>query len=366
MFKHLDKTNYEDKAILDKHLTKYLDGVSKTILIAELVILLCTAIIALIVLNGFYSYTMNVTLFYVPVKVYFIEQFIHKLIAWTILGLYFIFYKKVSLEKRKKMLCALTIVLTFLLTFGSWNVNYFGFLFIIPVIIASPMNKKTNRIVFGICVFMNILYTLFQITLRQERYNYIIGIVTTTVIISFYFFSLRLHKTMYNALLDVKEYSSLSKELYEEVAHDYLTNALSVSALHKDVDEDNNYRSLAFLDIDNFKGINDKYGHDFGDKILKLIVNVVQLNEGRIYRYGGDEFVILSELTAQELAEKLETIKTEFTDGAQDQYSCKATISVGVINIVGKEKLFDYLKQCDKLMYISKNSGKNKITVEEK
>ena len=361
MFKHID--NIEDKVILDKHLTRYLDAVSKTLVITEAFILVSTFIIATLVIKGFYPYKINVKID-VSVSFYFFDQFIHKIIAWIIIGIYFLIYKKLPSRKRKNVFCTILIILTALIVYGSWNVNYFGFLFIVPIMVSSPFSKKTNKVVFIVCTLLDAGYTVFQSILRQDRYNYIIGLITITIIIACYFFARSLHKTMYNTLLDVKQYTTLSKSLSEEVAHDYLTNAFSISALHKDLDNNNKYRSLAFIDLDDFKSINDKYGHTVGDNILKLLVTIANEKALRIYRYGGDEFIVISEHTAEILTKELEALKTDFTNGSYDYYSFKATVSIGVINIVGKEKLFEYLKQCDRLMYISKKTGKNKITTE--
>ena len=365
MLKQLDKNINEDKAILDKHISKYLDGVNKTIIFTELILFISSLGACLLVLTDLYPLELTLSTSLIPIKVYIIEQLIHKVVAWIIIGCYFLLCRNKSLEKRTNLLCSLTVTLTSLLAFGCWNVSYLGFLFITPVIISSPFSNKTQRRMFIICAILNVVYTVSMATFKHDPHSYLIGILSLSSVIIYYMISRTLHKTMYNALLDVKEYSSLNKKLNEEVTHDHLTNALSVSALHNDIDkEDNNYKSLAFLDIDNFKSINDKYGHDMGDNILKLLVNVVQISKEHIYRYGGDEFVILSSNTAKELTKKLEVSKTQFTDACINQYNFKVTLSIGVINIVVKEKLFDYLKQCDKLMYISKAEGKNRITTE--
>ena len=199
--------------------------------------------------------------------------------------------------------------------------------------------------------------------IRHDEYNYIVGLASLASIITFYFFGKTIHKTMYNTLLEVKQFTYITKSLYEEVSHDFLTASFSISELYKDLNKKHNYKSLSFLDVDNFKSINDKLGHSIGDDILKLLVTIVQNHNIPIYRYGGDEFVVISKEEKSKLVHLLETIKSEFTKGSYDYFNIKATLSVGVISISNKGNIEEYLKECDKVMYISKNNGKNKITV---
>ena len=365
MVDNIDNKIYEDKAILDKHMKNYLSGVNKTIVLTEFILFLGSLLAALIVWNGIYPYTMYIRDFEIPSKTYVLEQFIHKVVSWLIILGYFLMCRKADVEKKKNLLCSLTVTLTSLLAFGSWNVSYLGFLFITPIIISSPFTKKTQKRMFIVCLTLTIVYTLVQVYVKLDKRNYLLGILSIASVIIFYMISCNIHKTMFNALLDVREYSNINKKLYEEVSHDRLTNALSVSALHEAVESEHKYKSLAFLDVDDFKSINDKYGHEMGDNILKLLVDVFQMNNEVIYRYGGDEFVVMSYISANELGKKLELIKTQYTDAAKDKYNVRSTLSIGVIHIVSKEKLFDYLKQCDKLMYISKARGKNRITTED-
>ena len=361
--KHLDRKNNDDKLILDKHLTRYLDAIGKTMLITEAVVLVCTSIIAFLVIKGIYPYELH-TQYNISLNFYFAEQFTHKLIAWIIIGIYILINKKLSLRQRKILLCSTVIILTALIVFGSWNVNYFGFLFIIPIVIASPFSKKTNIVVFSFCIFFEFIYTLMQVWLRGDNYNYVMGIVVTTVLVAFFFISKSIHKTMFNALIDVKKFSVLSKSLYNEVTHDNLTNSFSFTALQKVISEENKYSSLAFIDIDNFKSINDKHGHAAGDNILKLLVTIVKNFEDHIFRYGGDEFVILSNTPIDDFTVIIQEIAKDFKNASDDFYNIKGTLSVGVMNITGKENLGMCIEECDKLMYQSKNSGKNRITVE--
>ena len=76
MFINLDLKNNDDNEILSKHLARYLDAVERTIFITEAVILLCSIIIAFLVLKGFYPYEIHAKCS-ISIKFYVIEQFIH-------------------------------------------------------------------------------------------------------------------------------------------------------------------------------------------------------------------------------------------------------------------------------------------------
>ena len=82
-----------------------------------------------------------------------------------------------------------------------------------------------------------------------------------------------------------------------------------------------------------------------------------------IYRYGGDEFIVLSKLESSALAHELEMIKIAYRKSSENLYSCKATFSAGIIPIRAADDINSLISKSDEIMYISKHSGKNKITV---
>lgn len=127
--------------------------------------------------------------------------------------------------------------------------------------------------------------------------------------------------------------------------------------------------SILMIDIDNFKKINDQYGHQMGDKIIQRISKQIQYNIRNIdiaARYGGEEFIVLLPKTSLDEAYKIATrIKDAFEFNNTLPHSI-TTLSCGIAILEKKDtEVDDIVKKADKALYRSKNSGKNKITIYE-
>lgn len=125
--------------------------------------------------------------------------------------------------------------------------------------------------------------------------------------------------------------------------------------------------SLLFIDVDNFKTINDQFGHLTGDKVLAELAEcfkkTVETNQ-EIIRFGGDEFIILLENTGIEQARAIaEKIRSEVSNACvlAGDNAIKVTLSIGVTE--GCAPFNDLLMKADMAMYQSKYRGKNAITV---
>ena len=129
-------------------------------------------------------------------------------------------------------------------------------------------------------------------------------------------------------------------------------------------------------DIDFFKNVNDSYGHAAGDLVLKTIAKVIrgQLREYDIAgRYGGEEFSILLPFTkineAQMVAERLrQTVENKVIDISKvapdsEQKNIKITLSLGIYEIKEQDSDEDLMKKADKALYQAKNTGRNKVVV---
>lgn len=126
--------------------------------------------------------------------------------------------------------------------------------------------------------------------------------------------------------------------------------------------------SLAYLDLDNFKGVNDRFGHKRGDELLKAVVACLSENLRRtdvVARLGGDEFTVFFPATDQ-AAVKLVMLKVrEQLLLLSEKSNWPTTFSIGVITCVdSKCDLEEIISRADKLMYAVKKSGKDAVLYE--
>jgi len=122
---------------------------------------------------------------------------------------------------------------------------------------------------------------------------------------------------------------------------------------------------IVFIDLDNFKKINDQFGHDVGDEVLKSIAKVFKdrLRANDIYaRWGGEEFVVAlvglsfesSKIVAEKIRREIENLKFEIPN-------LKITASLGVINKNERNDMVEMISSADKAMYEAKKLGKNRV-----
>ena len=122
--------------------------------------------------------------------------------------------------------------------------------------------------------------------------------------------------------------------------------------------------SLLFFDIDHFKKINDTYGHDTGDIVLKDFANVLTSNIRSIDsvgRWGGEEFLIILTDSGGEKAKIVaEKIQANLSEVNFDQVG-KITASVGISESTGSDTLETLIKRADEALYRAKDLGRNRI-----
>jgi diguanylate cyclase (GGDEF)-like protein len=174
-----------------------------------------------------------------------------------------------------------------------------------------------------------------------------------------------------------KDRVQMLEKLKKLAITDGLTNLYNsryfYSQLELEVDRFRRYNhplSLLLLDIDHFKDYNDSFGHIEGDKVLVKLGKVIRSCLRRMdtgYRYGGEEFtIILPETTSEEariVAERLKATLKEATFNPCPGKEIKITISMGITEYTPKEDISSFVQRADKAMYISKESGRDRITV---
>ena len=175
----------------------------------------------------------------------------------------------------------------------------------------------------------------------------------------------------YNILFDkLNEEIDLNKKL---LLVDTLTNSYNrkyyVMTMNEVLSLNNRYKmpfSIILFDIDDFKKINDDYGHLVGDKVLINIVKLINEDIRKtdtLYRVGGEEFIIICKNTIKSdaiiIAEKIRKKVEESLNIIENK---TITISIGVTEVISDDDENSIYKRVDDNLYMSKNSGKNRVT----
>jgi diguanylate cyclase (GGDEF)-like protein len=126
--------------------------------------------------------------------------------------------------------------------------------------------------------------------------------------------------------------------------------------------------TVAYIDIDDFKSVNDNLGHDAGDNLLKAVAQTIKNNIRSIdifARQGGDEFVLMLAETNAESASGIFTKLHELLMETVKKNRWRVTFSIGVVTFYSSpDSVHDMIKRVDSLMYSAKRSGKNSIKYE--
>ncbi len=128
--------------------------------------------------------------------------------------------------------------------------------------------------------------------------------------------------------------------------------------------------SLALIDIDHFKRINDTYGHPAGDAVLRLVAQSLRNHLGMaecIARYGGEEFAVLSLTSLERTAGMIDALRAAV---AQTQFDHEGevipvTLSGGVAGVAAGDTIGDVVRRADEALYASKLGGRNRVNLHD-
>jgi diguanylate cyclase (GGDEF)-like protein len=176
---------------------------------------------------------------------------------------------------------------------------------------------------------------------------------------------------LYSFVRDITERRLMERELLRSATYDRLTGVLNRHTIEDritaEIERFNRYGtscSLIMLDIDDFKNINDTFGHLVGDDVLSSIAGVLGQNIrtlDSLGRWGGEEFMILLSGTGQQdatsVAEKLRKVIEQHVIGEE----VRVTASFGVTESREDDSLDTMMRRVDDLLYTSKGSGKNRV-----
>lgn len=251
------------------------------------------------------------------------------------------------------VICGNILFPTILISDKGINGGFLFYLFLAPAAYGVSINKK-GLIVLPILTLAEYIFLFFYIDKniypavgRSLVSNSISFSISYIFVFGFTFFFSYL----------TKEYN---KRLMKMSYHDELTGLYNRRKLEEDL-QIKHFRFLAMMDIDDFHLCNNEHGHQFGDLCLKKLADAclfISSDEFKIYRYGGEEFVILSRLSTQDTVKKINDIKTIYNK------ELGITLSVGIAQNADYCTYQQVLKQADENMFFVKHNGKNNISID--
>lgn len=181
-------------------------------------------------------------------------------------------------------------------------------------------------------------------------------------------------------LRDITEQKKYEEELVRLSITDALTNLENRRSFYhvaeKEIERFFRYNttfSLAMVDIDHFKHINDTFGHDTGDLVLQEVSKQLKRslrNLDSVYRFGGEEFIMLfpntdaekSKIVCERIREKIAQTQTLLSNGRV----INCTVSIGISSCMkGDDSIDSVVKRADEALYLSKEAGRNRVTLND-
>jgi len=282
------------------------------------------------------------------------------------------------------------VVAQIIAAFWLVKTNQFGISNYISMdLLIHPLQDKTiinqsGQIV--ICLSLVVLVTHWLIRPKQLRGAWILALIA--VIVALHFVLNTQLATFYFMLAGLILLSGIIINSYNLAYKDELTQMPSRRALKQQLASLGKTYSLAMVDVDHFKKLNDNYGHDVGDEVLKMLAAHLLSVEGggKAYRYGGEEFTIVFagkdagtaivylDALRNKIASKPFIIRNKKrpkkksdkkATKSENTQKLSVTVSIGVAENQAKyNSTQDIMKSADNALYKAKKKGRNRVEIE--
>jgi len=184
-------------------------------------------------------------------------------------------------------------------------------------------------------------------------------------------------ESLISALIYPLRNALLYKQAVEKAYSDPLTGLNNRAAFEKSIEQEidlatrhDHTLSLMMMDIDRFKQINDNYGHIVGDAVLKSFADCIvecMRSSDIVFRYGGEEFVILlrntkiagAQLLAERMRKNVEEMKFDY-----NKIKLNISVSIGLAELQEGDDRLELVERADALLYKAKEGGRNRVEVE--
>jgi len=254
----------------------------------------------------------------------------------------------------------ITMVFSGLLDYFTGPEIAFSLVYLIPVMTSAWFTKKPFAIV--VSIVSAATWAIAEITSGRFYSHAAIHVWNTITMLGFFLVVTTLLERLKRNLNDERVLSRI----------DYLTGVMNPRSFYEfmdlEIERSKRYEhpfTIAYIDMDNFKKINDTFGHPAGDNVLQIFADILKNNLRKtdvIARLGGDEFVIFLPETDNKAAKQaIEKIKKSVNKN-KDLKDYPITSSIGVLTYKTNPPSTDkIMKSVDSLMYSAKNRGKNAV-----
>lgn len=235
----------------------------------------------------------------------------------------------------------------------------FSIFYLLPISLVSWFGKRNHSVI--ISVMSAAAWLWADLTSGHTYSHFAIPIWNSLMRLGFFFmatFSLSAIKKLLE-----KEQALARNDFLTGVANRMAFNEIAKGEIARSVRFSHPF-TIAYIDIDNFKQVNDLFGHSQGDYLLQAIAKTKKENTRSIdlvARLGGDEFAIMFPETGEEdIKTPIGKLQAKLLNVAKNN-NWPITFSIGVVTCYKACKLDELIKEADNLMYAIKRSGKNSI-----
>ncbi|MFZ3053809.1 MAG: GGDEF domain-containing protein [Sulfuricurvum sp.] len=245
----------------------------------------------------------------------------------------------------------------------SFYYHYLIFL-VLPILLIASFKIRMSVIMIMLFVIVTEMIVMSahnnDLFTNQRGIESIVMLMTYLISLVFVVIGMSLHNAELIANIQLAHTDNLTQTKNVKAYKNEINKLISLYQRHQTV------FSIILLDIDDFKSINDNYGHRVGDIVLTDMCSLIQKNirtNDTLFRVGGEEFVILLPVTflseAKDVADKLKTIIVNDLTTIENR---QITVSIGVTEVHSEDTEDSMYRRVDELLYRSKHNGKNMVT----
>lgn len=319
----------------------------------------------LVFLGSLYFRKHNITfivLLYLASRFLFLFLDLHEAHAYIALFSPIVFAILVSLKKdylSTKRLIPACLVVLFYIIFGIFTKDAS---FIQYIHNLKFINQTYAYSDFSFCLFLVLMIYVVILRKINNFECFLQGAYVASYFQFLFYYKLQSYNLSYFELGSFIFLAAIGYQGYKLAFYDSLTNVYNRRAY--DTLDLKNKDVIAVVDIDFFKKINDTYGHEVGDIILRSLASILK-KYSKTYRYGGEEFVLtFKDYDYYKCVAELENLRKEVQNHTfiAKNYEIQLTISIGVCMVTNSK--FGAFEMADNRLYKAKQTGRNKVIFE--